>query len=49
MLPLADDDDADTEWYWTLYNQSLNPVLRALVGEIYTLSLAQQDSGQKEQ
>ncbi|WP_323663950.1 type III secretion system cytoplasmic ring protein SctQ [Pectobacterium carotovorum] len=49
LLPLTDDDDAAQEWYWTLYNQSLNPVLRALVGEIYPLSLPQQESGQKEQ
>ncbi|KHS84210.1 type III secretion system cytoplasmic ring protein SctQ [Pectobacterium carotovorum] len=49
LLPLTEDDDAAQEWYWTLYNQSLNPVLRALVGEIYPLSLPQQESGQKEQ
>lgn len=49
MLPLTEDDDAAQEWYWTLYNQSLNPVLRALVGEIYPLGLPQQESGQKEQ
>ncbi len=51
-LPAAaptEDDDAAQEWYWTLYNQSLNPVLRALVGEIYPLGLPQQESGQKEQ
>lgn len=49
LLPLTEDDDAAQEWYWTLYNQSLNPLLRALVGEIYPLSLPQQESGQKEQ
>ncbi|KHT37546.1 type III secretion system cytoplasmic ring protein SctQ [Pectobacterium carotovorum] len=49
LLPLTEDDDAAQEWYWTLYNQSLNPVLRALVGEIYPLGLPQQESGQKEQ
>ncbi|MEI7183885.1 type III secretion system cytoplasmic ring protein SctQ [Pectobacterium carotovorum] len=50
LLPLTEEDDgAAQEWYWTLYNQSLNPVLRALVGEIYPLSLPQQESGQKEQ
>ncbi|MEI7308620.1 type III secretion system cytoplasmic ring protein SctQ [Pectobacterium carotovorum] len=49
LLPLTEDDDAAQEWYWTLYNQSLNPVLRALIGEIYPLSLPQQESGQKEQ
>ncbi|WP_224555552.1 type III secretion system cytoplasmic ring protein SctQ [Pectobacterium versatile] len=49
LLPLTQDDDAAQEWYWTLYNQSLNPVLRMLIGEIYPLSLPQQESGQKEQ
>ncbi|WDF97012.1 type III secretion system cytoplasmic ring protein SctQ [Pectobacterium carotovorum subsp. carotovorum] len=49
LLPLTEDDDAAQEWYWTLYNQSLNPVLRMLIGEIYPLSLPQQESGQKEQ
>ncbi|MEI7238295.1 type III secretion system cytoplasmic ring protein SctQ [Pectobacterium brasiliense] len=44
LLPLSEYDDATQEWYWTLYNQSLNPVLRALVGEIYPL-----DRSQKEQ
>ncbi|MBG0749630.1 MULTISPECIES: type III secretion system cytoplasmic ring protein SctQ [Pectobacterium] len=39
LLPLSEDDDAAQEWYWTLYNQSLNPVLRALVGEIYPLGM----------
>ncbi|MBA0166026.1 type III secretion system cytoplasmic ring protein SctQ [Pectobacterium sp. CFBP8739] len=37
LLPATEDDDAAQEWYWTLYNQSLNPVLRALVGEINPL------------
>ncbi|GKX37405.1 hypothetical protein SOASR014_11440 [Pectobacterium carotovorum subsp. carotovorum] len=49
LLPLTEDDDAAQEWYWTLYNQSLNPVLRTLIGEIYPLGLSQQESGQKEQ
>ncbi|MEI7378321.1 type III secretion system cytoplasmic ring protein SctQ [Pectobacterium versatile] len=49
LLPLTEDDDAAQEWYWTLYNQSLNPVLRMLIGEIYPLGLPQQESGQKEQ
>ncbi|WP_113632373.1 type III secretion system cytoplasmic ring protein SctQ [Pectobacterium peruviense] len=35
LLPLTENDDAAQAWYWTLYNQSLNPVLRSLVGEIY--------------
>ncbi|KGA40124.1 type III secretion system cytoplasmic ring protein SctQ [Pectobacterium odoriferum] len=48
LLPLTEDDDAAQEWYWTLYNQSLNPVLRALVGEIYPLGRSQQENGQKE-
>ncbi|MEI7369796.1 type III secretion system cytoplasmic ring protein SctQ [Pectobacterium sp. 1950-15] len=39
LLPLSEDDDAAQEWYWTLYNQSLNPALRALVGEIYPLGM----------
>ncbi|MDG0795555.1 type III secretion system cytoplasmic ring protein SctQ [Pectobacterium punjabense] len=34
LLPVTEDDEA-AQWYWTLYNQSLNPVLRALVGEVY--------------
>ncbi|MDX6915037.1 type III secretion system cytoplasmic ring protein SctQ [Pectobacterium carotovorum] len=37
LLPLTEDDDVAQEWYWTLYNQSLNPVLRTLVGEMYPL------------
>ncbi|MEI7159880.1 YscQ/HrcQ family type III secretion apparatus protein [Pectobacterium versatile] len=49
LLPLTEDNDAAQEWYWTLYNQSLNPVLRTLIGEIYPLGLSQQESGQKEQ
>ncbi|MEH0876086.1 type III secretion system cytoplasmic ring protein SctQ [Pectobacterium cacticida] len=40
LLPLSEDNDAAQEWYWTLYNQSLNPVLRALVGEIYPLGMS---------
>ncbi|KML67149.1 type III secretion system cytoplasmic ring protein SctQ [Pectobacterium peruviense] len=35
LLPLTENDGAAQAWYWTLYNQSLNPVLRSLVGEIY--------------
>ncbi|MEH2921546.1 type III secretion system cytoplasmic ring protein SctQ [Samsonia erythrinae] len=35
LLPVAEGDGTAQEWYWTLYNQSLNPVLRTLVGEIY--------------
>ncbi|MEI7219614.1 type III secretion system cytoplasmic ring protein SctQ [Pectobacterium carotovorum] len=49
LLPLTEDDDAAQEWYWTLYNQSLNPVLRALVGEIYPLGLPQQEQDSTEQ
>ncbi|WP_233978604.1 type III secretion system cytoplasmic ring protein SctQ [Pectobacterium versatile] len=49
LLPLTEDDDAAQEWYWTLYNQSLNPVLRALVGEIYPLGLSQKEQDSTEQ
>ncbi|WP_174865485.1 type III secretion system cytoplasmic ring protein SctQ [Pectobacterium polaris] len=49
LLPLTEDDDAAQEWYWTLYNQSLNPVLRALVGEIYPLGLSQKEQDLAEQ
>lgn len=37
LLPVTEEDEAAQTWYWTLYNQSLNPVLRTLVGEIYPL------------
>ncbi|MFJ5336998.1 type III secretion system cytoplasmic ring protein SctQ [Pectobacterium sp. CHL-2024] len=49
LLPLYEDDDAAQEWYWTLYNQSLNPVLRALVGEIYPLDRSQKEQDSREQ
>ncbi|MCL6350738.1 type III secretion system cytoplasmic ring protein SctQ [Pectobacterium polaris] len=49
LLPLTEDDDAAQEWYWTLYNQSLNPVLRALVGEIYPLDRSQKEQNSAEQ
>ncbi|MCU1797594.1 YscQ/HrcQ family type III secretion apparatus protein [Pectobacterium polaris] len=49
LLPLTEDDDAAQEWYWTLYNQSLNPVLRALVGEIYPLDRSQREQDSTEQ
>ncbi|MDY4325389.1 type III secretion system cytoplasmic ring protein SctQ [Pectobacterium brasiliense] len=49
LLPLSEDDDAAQEWYWTLYNQSLNPVLRALVGEIYPLDRSQKEQDSREQ
>ncbi|MEQ9769283.1 type III secretion system cytoplasmic ring protein SctQ [Pectobacterium jejuense] len=49
LLPLTEDDDAAQEWYWTLYNQSLNPVLRALVGEIYPLERSQKEQKSAEQ
>ncbi|MBN3082906.1 type III secretion system cytoplasmic ring protein SctQ [Pectobacterium polaris] len=49
LLPLTEDDDAAQEWYWTLYNQSLNPVLRALVGEIYPLERSQKEQNSAEQ
>ncbi|WEF10223.1 type III secretion system cytoplasmic ring protein SctQ [Pectobacterium actinidiae] len=49
LLPLTEDDDAAQEWYWTLYNQSLNPVLRTLIGEIYPLSLPQKEQDSTEQ
>ena len=49
LLPLSEDDDAAQEWYWTLYNQSLNPVLRALVGEIYPLGRSQKEQDSAEQ
>ncbi|MFJ5452523.1 type III secretion system cytoplasmic ring protein SctQ [Pectobacterium jejuense] len=49
LLPLTEDDDAAQEWYWTLYNQSLNPVLRALVGEIYPLEHSQKKQDSAEQ
>lgn len=49
LLPLSEDDDATQEWYWTLYNQSLNPVLRALVGEIYPLDRSQKEQDSREQ
>ncbi|MBN7768084.1 type III secretion system cytoplasmic ring protein SctQ [Pectobacterium brasiliense] len=48
-LLLSEDDDAAQEWYWTLYNQSLNPVLRALVGEIYPLDRSQKEQDSREQ
>ncbi|KFX07585.1 type III secretion protein [Pectobacterium betavasculorum] len=35
LLPLTEDNNAAHAWYWTLYNQSLAPVLRSLIGEIY--------------
>lgn len=41
LLPVAEEnDDAAQAWYWTLYNQSLNPVLRAIFGEIYPLDFS---------
>ncbi|QHP80315.1 YscQ/HrcQ family type III secretion apparatus protein [Pectobacterium odoriferum] len=50
LLPLTEEDDgAAQEWYWTLYNQSLNPVLRALVGEIYPLGRSQKKQDSTEQ
>lgn len=49
LLPLSEDDNAAQEWYWTLYNQSLNPVLRALVGEIYPLDRSQKEQDSAEQ
>ncbi|WP_174868472.1 type III secretion system cytoplasmic ring protein SctQ [Pectobacterium polaris] len=49
LLPLTEDDDAAQEWYWTLYNQSLNPVLRVLVGEIYPLERSQKEQDSAEQ
>ncbi|MFJ5456188.1 type III secretion system cytoplasmic ring protein SctQ [Pectobacterium sp. CHL-2024] len=49
LLPLSEDDDAAQEWYWTLYNQSLNPVLRALVGAIYPLERSQKEPDSAEQ
>ncbi|MEQ9911624.1 type III secretion system cytoplasmic ring protein SctQ [Pectobacterium polaris] len=49
LLPLTEEDDAAQEWYWTLYNQSLNPVLRALVGEIYPLERSQKEQNSAEQ
>ncbi|ASN85859.1 YscQ/HrcQ family type III secretion apparatus protein [Pectobacterium carotovorum subsp. carotovorum] len=49
LLPLTEDDNAAQEWYWTLYNQSLNPVLRMLIGEIYPLSLPQKEQDSTEQ
>ncbi|MEQ9858177.1 type III secretion system cytoplasmic ring protein SctQ [Pectobacterium versatile] len=49
LLPLTEDDDAAQEWYWTLYNQSLNPVLRMLIGEIYPLGLPQTEQDSTEQ
>ncbi|GKV75251.1 hypothetical protein PEC106568_04250 [Pectobacterium carotovorum subsp. carotovorum] len=49
LLPLSEDDDATQEWYWTLYNQSLNPVLRELVGEIYPLDRSQKEQDSREQ
>ncbi|MBN3159478.1 type III secretion system cytoplasmic ring protein SctQ [Pectobacterium brasiliense] len=49
LLPLSEDDDAVQEWYWTLYNQSLNPVLQALVGEIYPLDRSQKEPDSAEQ
>ncbi|MCU1791797.1 type III secretion system cytoplasmic ring protein SctQ [Pectobacterium polaris] len=49
LLPLTEEDDAAQEWYWTLYNQSLNPVLRALVGEIYPLDRSQKEQDSAEQ
>lgn len=48
-LLLSEDDDAAQEWYWTLYNQSLNPVLRALVGEIYPQDRSQKEQDSREQ
>ncbi|GKW34633.1 type III secretion system cytoplasmic ring protein SctQ [Pectobacterium versatile] len=49
LLPLTEDNDAAQEWYWTLYNQSLNPVLRTLIGEIYPLGLSQKEQDSTEQ
>ncbi|MFJ5443809.1 type III secretion system cytoplasmic ring protein SctQ [Pectobacterium sp. CHL-2024] len=49
LLPLSEDDNAAQEWYWTLYNQSLNPVLRALVGEIYPQDRSQKEQDSREQ
>ncbi|WP_224653118.1 type III secretion system cytoplasmic ring protein SctQ [Pectobacterium versatile] len=49
LLPFTEDDDAAQEWYWTLYNQSLNPVLRTLIGEIYPLGLSQKKQDSTEQ
>ncbi|MDE8741105.1 type III secretion system cytoplasmic ring protein SctQ [Pectobacterium polaris] len=49
LLSLTEDDDAAQEWYWTLYNQSLNPVLLALVGEIYPLDRSQKEQNSAEQ
>ncbi|MFJ5359552.1 type III secretion system cytoplasmic ring protein SctQ [Pectobacterium sp. CHL-2024] len=49
LLPLSEDDDAAQAWYWTLYNQSLNPVLQALVGEIYPLDRSQKEQDSREQ
>ncbi|MCL6364807.1 YscQ/HrcQ family type III secretion apparatus protein [Pectobacterium carotovorum subsp. carotovorum] len=49
LLPLTEDNDAAQEWYWTLYNQSLNPVLRTLIGEIYPLGLSQTEQDSTEQ
>ncbi|MBN3092890.1 type III secretion system cytoplasmic ring protein SctQ [Pectobacterium brasiliense] len=49
LLPRSEDDDAAQEWYWTLYNQSLNTVLRALVGEIYPLDRSQKEQDSAEQ
>ncbi|MEI7265643.1 type III secretion system cytoplasmic ring protein SctQ [Pectobacterium versatile] len=49
LLPLTEDDDAAQEWYWTLYNQSLNTVLRMLIGEIYPLGLPQTEQDSTEQ
>ncbi|MEQ9885789.1 type III secretion system cytoplasmic ring protein SctQ [Pectobacterium zantedeschiae] len=43
LLPLTEDDEAAKQWYWTLYNQSLNPVLRSLVGEIYPTAATQEE------
>ncbi|WP_323638793.1 type III secretion system cytoplasmic ring protein SctQ [Pectobacterium polonicum] len=48
LLPLTEDDDA-AQWYWTLYNQSLNPVLRALVGEVYPTRATPEERDSAEQ
>ncbi|MFJ5406849.1 type III secretion system cytoplasmic ring protein SctQ [Pectobacterium punjabense] len=42
-VPVTEDDEA-AQWYWTLYNQSLNPVLRALVGEVYPTRTSPEES-----
>ncbi|AIA70911.1 type III secretion protein [Pectobacterium atrosepticum SCRI1043] len=49
LLPLTEDDDAAQTWYWTLYNQSLNPVLRSLVGEIYPTAATSEERDSAQQ